>query len=162
MVCKGYALEEGIDYGETFSLVARLEGVKTLLAYYYYKGFKVYQMDFKSKFMNGILEEEIYIKNLEGFFDPNKNNMVCKLHKVPYGLKQDPRAWYKMLHNYFVKIGFARTNDKNNLYLKTGGNNEILLSNFFLMISYLEEMMHYANHLQMRWRKNMKCLCLMR
>ena len=61
LVCKGYAQEEGIDYGETFSPIARMEGVRTLLAYATYKGFKVYQMDIKSAFFNGILEEEVYI-----------------------------------------------------------------------------------------------------
>ena len=62
LVCKGYAQEEGFDYGEIFSHVARLEGVKTLLAYSSYKNFKVYQMDVKSAFLNGILEEEVYIE----------------------------------------------------------------------------------------------------
>ena len=62
LVCKGYAQEEGIDYGETFSLVARLEGVRTLLSYSTYKGFKIYQIDVNSTFMNVILEEEVYIK----------------------------------------------------------------------------------------------------
>ena len=62
LVFKGCALEEGIDYGETFAPVARLEGVRTLLAYSTYKGFKVYQMDVKSAFLNGILEEEVYIE----------------------------------------------------------------------------------------------------
>ena len=59
LVCKGYAQEEIIDYGETFSPIARLEGVKTLLSYVAHKGFKVYQMDIKSTFLNGILEEEV-------------------------------------------------------------------------------------------------------
>ena len=62
LVCKGYAQEEGIDYRETFASVVRLEGVRTLLAYSTYKGFKVYQMDVKSSFRNGILEEEVYIE----------------------------------------------------------------------------------------------------
>ena len=62
LVCKGYVQEEGIDYGETFSPIARLEGVRTLLAYSAYKGFKVYQMDVKSTFLNGILEEEVDIE----------------------------------------------------------------------------------------------------
>lgn len=79
MVCKGYAQEEGIDYGETFSLVARLEGVRTLLAYVAYKDFKVYQMNVESAFLNGILEE-VYIEQSEGFVDPSKKNMVYKLN----------------------------------------------------------------------------------
>ena len=62
LVCKGYAQEEGIDYGEIFSLVSRLEGVRNLLAYYAYKGFRVYQMNVKSTFLNGILKEDIYIE----------------------------------------------------------------------------------------------------
>ena len=62
LVCKGYAQEEGIDYEETFSPVARLEGVRTLLAYSAYKWLKVYQMDVKSAFLNNILEEEVYIE----------------------------------------------------------------------------------------------------
>ena len=86
LVCKGYAQEEGIDYREIFSLVARL-GVRTLLAYDVYKGFKVYEMDVKSTFLNGILEEEVYIEQLEGFIDNKNKNMVCRLHKSLYGLK---------------------------------------------------------------------------
>lgn len=76
LVCKRYAQEEGIDYGETFSLAARLERFRTFLAYVSYKGFKVYQMDVKTTFLNEILEEEVYIDQLEGFFDPTKRNMV--------------------------------------------------------------------------------------
>lgn len=64
LVCKGYAQEEGEDYGETFELVARLEGVRTILAFAAHKKFKVYQMDVKSTFLNGILEEEVYIKKI--------------------------------------------------------------------------------------------------
>lgn len=76
LVCKGYAQEEGIDYGETSAPVARMEGVRILLAYAAYKGFKVYQMDVKSAFLNGILEEEVYIEQPEGFDDKNNKNMV--------------------------------------------------------------------------------------
>ena len=132
LVFKGYAQEEGIDYGETFSLVARLEGVRTLLAYSTYKALKVYQMDVKYAFLNDILEEEVYIKQLEGFVDPNNKNRVCRLHKDLYGLKRSPRAWYERLHNYFVKIGFEKTDDNNNLYLKIEGAKGILLVEFFV------------------------------
>ena len=67
LVCKGYSQEEGIDYGETFSPVTRLEGIRTLLAYATYKGFKFYQIDVKSIFFNGILNEEVCVKNLKVF-----------------------------------------------------------------------------------------------
>ena len=69
-----------------------MEGVRTLLAYAAYKGFKVYQMDVKSTFLNGILEEEVYIEQPEGFFDKKYKDKVWKLHKSLYGLKQAPRT----------------------------------------------------------------------
>ena len=65
-------------------------------------------MDVKSAFLNGILEEEVYIEQPKGFVDVNNKNMVCRLHKALYGLKQAPRAWYERLHTYLVKIGFER------------------------------------------------------
>ena len=87
LVYKGYAQEEGIDYGENFAPIARLEEVRTLLSYLIYKGFKVYQMDIKSTFLNGVLEEEVYIEKPDGFVDLEKSDMVCRLHKELYGLK---------------------------------------------------------------------------
>ena len=76
LVCKGYAQEEGLDYGETFAPVARMEGVRTLLAYAAYKGFKVYQMDVNFAFLNGILEEEVFIEQPKGFVDENNKDKV--------------------------------------------------------------------------------------
>ena len=127
-----------------------MKGVIILLAYTTYKGFKFYQMDVKSAFLNGILEEEVYIEQLEGFIDKNNKNMVCRLHKALYGLKQTARAWYERLHTYLVKIGFERTDDKKNLYLKIEKGKDILLSNFLLMISYLEVKILYVRLLNMK------------
>ena len=76
-------------------------------------------MDVKFLFLNGKLDKEVYIEQPKGFVDYNNKDMVCKLHKSIYGLKQMPRAWYERLHKYLVKIGFERTNDNNNLYIKT-------------------------------------------
>ena len=89
-------------------------------------------MDVKSTFLNGILDEEVYIEKLEGFIDPDKKDMVCKLHKALYGLKQAPRAWYERLHNYLIRIGFQRTNDNSNLYIKQGLDNKIFLVEIFV------------------------------
>ena len=91
LVCKGYS-QEGIDYGETFSPIARLEGVRTLLEYVAHRGFKVYQMDVKFPFLNGVLDEEVYIEQLVDFVDPRKRVMIRELHKALYGLTQAPRA----------------------------------------------------------------------
>ena len=109
-----------------------MEWVRTLLAYASYKGFKVYQMDVKFSFLNGILEEEVYIEQPEGFVDENNKDMVCKLHKALYGLKQVPRASYERLHKYIVKIGFERTDDNNNLYIKLKKGKDILISEIFV------------------------------
>ena len=89
-------------------------------------------MDVKYAFLNGIFDEEVYIEQLEGFVDPNKRDMVCKLHKALYGLKQAPRSWYERLHNYLVHIGFQWTNDNNSLYIKEGLDNKILLAEIFV------------------------------
>jgi hypothetical protein len=109
-----------------------MEGVRTLLAYATYKGFKVYQMDVKSSFLNGILEEEVYIEQPKGFVDENNKDMVCKLHKALYGLKQEPRAWYERLHKYPVKIGFEKTIDNNNLFIKEEKDKHVLISEIFV------------------------------
>ena len=89
-------------------------------------------MDVKFAFMNGILEEEVYIEQLEGFVDVNNKNIVCRLHKALYGLKQAPREWYERLHNYLVKIRFERIDDNNNLYIKIEKGKGILLSEIFV------------------------------
>ena len=89
---KAYAQEEGIDYGEIFSPIARLDGVRKLLSYATNEEFKVYQMDVKLAFLNGILEEEVYIEKPKGFIDPNKRNIFCRLHKDVYGLKKATKA----------------------------------------------------------------------
>jgi hypothetical protein len=92
LVCKGYAQVEGIDFEETFAPVARLEAIIMFLAFACFKNFKVYQMDVKSSFLNGNLEEEVYIEQPEGFLLSENKDYVCKLKKTLYGIKQAPRA----------------------------------------------------------------------
>jgi hypothetical protein len=87
LVCKGYAQVEGIDFEETFSPVARMEEIRLILAYACSKNIKVYQMDVKSNFMNGELEEEGYIEQPEGFQLSENADYVCKLKKTFHGLK---------------------------------------------------------------------------
>jgi transposase InsO family protein len=100
LVCKGYAQVEGIDFEETFAPVSRMEAIRLLLAYACSKNIKVYQMDVKSSFLNGELEEEVYIEQPEGFQLSENADYVCKLKKALYGLKQAPRAWYSRLDKY--------------------------------------------------------------
>ena len=92
LVAKGYSQEEGIDFDETFAPVARLEAIRIFLAYAAHANFKVYQMDVKSAFLNGELEEEVYVQQPPGFEDADFPDFVYRLFKALYGLKQAPRA----------------------------------------------------------------------
>jgi hypothetical protein len=92
LVAQGFCQKEGVDFEETFSLVARIEAIRMLLAYAALKGFKLYQMDVKSAFLNGYIEKEVYVRQPPGFKNPKYPNHVYKLHKALYGLKQAPRA----------------------------------------------------------------------
>ena len=92
LVVKGYNQMEGIDYDETYALVARLEAIRLLIAYAAYKGFKLYQMDVKTAFLNEYLNEEVFVEQTPGFEDTTKPHHVYKLDKALYGLKQTPRA----------------------------------------------------------------------
>jgi hypothetical protein len=106
LVAQGYSQKGGIDYEETFALVARLEAIMILLAFSVAKGFKLYQMDLKSAFLNGFLEEEVYVKqppDLESVEFPHKMYM---LRKALYGLKQAPRAWYGHFRGFLFSKGF--------------------------------------------------------
>jgi len=96
LVAKGYNQEEGIDYGETYALVARLEVVRLLLAYACMNGFKLHQMDVKSAFLYGYIDE-VYVCQPPGFEDHKHPDYVFKLKKALYGLKQAPRQWYERL-----------------------------------------------------------------
>ncbi|KAK8939093.1 hypothetical protein KSP39_PZI011550 [Platanthera zijinensis] len=99
LVAQGYSQEEGIDYDQTFAPIARLEAIRIFLAYAAHKGFKVYQMDVKSAFLNGYIKEEVYVRQPPGFISSTYPDHVFKLHKALYGLKQAPRAWYTMAVN---------------------------------------------------------------
>jgi hypothetical protein len=93
LVAQGYSQEEGIDYEETFAHVAHLEAIRILLAFCVAKGLKLYQMDVKSAFLNGILEEEVYVKQPPGFESVEFPHRVYRLRKALHGLKQASCAW---------------------------------------------------------------------
>jgi hypothetical protein len=127
LVCKGYAQVEGIDFEETFAPVARMEAMRLLLAYACSKNIKMYQMDVKSVFLNGELEEEVYIEQPEGFQLSENADYVCKLKKALYGLKQAPRAWYSRLDKYLQQAQFRKRSADNNLYIKVSQGNILLI-----------------------------------
>ncbi|GKE38974.1 putative ribonuclease H-like domain-containing protein, partial [Tanacetum coccineum] len=92
LVAQGYTQEEGIDYDEVFALVARIEAIRLFLAYASFKDFMVYQMDVKSAFLYGKIEEKVYICQPPGFEDPDFPDRVYKVEKALYGLHQAPRS----------------------------------------------------------------------
>ncbi|GJU01071.1 putative ribonuclease H-like domain-containing protein [Tanacetum coccineum] len=108
LVAQGYTQEEGIDYDEVFAPVARIEAIRLFLAYALFKDFVVYQMDVKSAFLYGKIEEEVYVCQPPRFEDPNFPNRVYKVEKALYGLHQAPRAWYETLSTYLLDNGFQR------------------------------------------------------
>ncbi|GJS75550.1 putative ribonuclease H-like domain-containing protein [Tanacetum coccineum] len=108
LVAQGYTQEESIDYDEVFSPVARIEAIRLFLAYVSFKDFVVYQMDVKSAFLYGKIEEEVYVCQPPGFEDPNFPDRVYKVEKALYGLHQAPRAWYETLSTYLLDNGFQR------------------------------------------------------
>jgi hypothetical protein len=95
-----------LDFDETFAPVARLESIRILLTYATHHGFKLYQMDVKSAFLTGPIEEEVYVEQPSGFESEGYPNHVYKLHKALYGLKQAPRAWYECLRDFLIENGF--------------------------------------------------------
>ncbi|WVZ76201.1 hypothetical protein U9M48_024191 [Paspalum notatum var. saurae] len=121
-------LKEGIDYEETFAPIARLEAIRILLAFAASKGFKLQQMDVKYAFLNGFIEEEVYVRQPPGFESARFSNRVYKLRKALYGLKQAPRAWYARLKSFLLKSGFVMGSvDKTLFLLSHGGDTLIVL-----------------------------------
>jgi len=124
LVAKGYNQEEGI---ETYAPVARLEAVRLLLAYACMCNFKLHQMDVKSAFLNGFLNEEVYVSQPPRFEDHLYPNHVFKLKKALYGLKQAPRQWYERLSNFLLSKGYARGAVDKTLFIRKHDNDVILV-----------------------------------
>ncbi|GKB53968.1 putative ribonuclease H-like domain-containing protein, partial [Tanacetum coccineum] len=118
LVAQGYTQEEGIDYDEVFALVARIEVIRLFLAYASFKYFVVYQIDVKSHFLYGKIEEEVYVCQPVGFEDPDFPDRVYKVEKALYGLHQAPRAWYKTLSTYLLDNEFQRGKIDKTLFIK--------------------------------------------
>ena len=104
LVGKVYSQREGRDYEEKIAPIARIEAVRMFLAYAANKNFKVYQMDVKSTFLNGELEEQVYTKQPKGFPLTKEKDMVCKLKKILCGLKQASRTWHARLDKYLAQM----------------------------------------------------------
>jgi hypothetical protein len=136
LVAQGYTQIEGLDFDETFALMARLEAIRILLAYACAHNIKLYQMDVKSAFLNGKISELVYVEQPPGFENPKKPNHVYKLFKALYGLKQAPHAWYERLRDFLLSKDFKIGKVDTTLFTKRIGKDlficQIYVDDIFL------------------------------
>nr|GEU73147.1 hypothetical protein [Tanacetum cinerariifolium] len=126
LVARGYCQKEGIDFEESFALVARLEAIRIFLVYAAHKNMVVYQMNVKTAFLNGNLREEVYVSQPDGFVDQDNPN-VYKLKKTLYGLKKAPRVWYDMLSSFLISQDFSKGSVDLTLFIRKNGNDLLLV-----------------------------------
>ena len=134
LVAQGFSQSFGDDYDETFSPVARFESVRTVIALAAQHGLKLHQMDVTTAFLNGDLEEEVYMKQPEGFIEKEKEHLVCRLRRSLYGLKQSPRCWNSVLDRKLKSMGFVQTIGDPCIYVKEE-NGDI-----FVIAVYVDDM----------------------
>jgi hypothetical protein len=117
-VAHGFSQKEGIDYEETFAPIARYTSIRTIIALAAKMKWRLHQMDVKTTFLNGVIEEEVYIEQPQGFEVEDMKSHVCKLKKALYRLKQAPRAWYGRIGSFLTSLGFTKSKADSNLYFK--------------------------------------------
>jgi hypothetical protein len=125
-----------LDFDKTFAPIARLESIRMLLVYATHHGFKFYQMDVKSAFLNGPIKEEVYVEQPPDFESEEYPNHVYKLYKTLYGLKQASRAWYECLRVFLIENNFRIGNADSTLFTRKMGN-ICLYDKSMLVILYL-------------------------
>jgi hypothetical protein len=126
-VARGFSQKEGIDYEDTFTSVARYTLIRTIIALAAKMKWKLHQMDVKTTFLNGVIEEEVYIEKPQGFEVEDRKSHVCKLKKFLYGLKQAPRAWYGRIDSFLTSLGFTKSKTDSNLYFKVMNDEPVIL-----------------------------------
>ena len=119
-MAKGFSQKEGIDYEETFDPVAKYSSIQTIISLTAEMGWRVHQIGIKTAFINGVIEEEVFIEQPEGFDVEDWETYVCRLQRALYGLKQAPRAWYSRIDNYLREMGIQLGEVVHNLYFLTG------------------------------------------
>ncbi|KAH9681067.1 Integrase catalytic domain-containing protein [Citrus sinensis] len=136
LVVKGYAQKEDIDFNDIFSPVVRLTTVRVVLAICATFDLHLEQLDVKTAFLHGQLEEEIYMLQPEGFAETGKENLVCRLNKSLYGLKQAPRCWYKRFDSFIMSLGYNRLSSDHCAYYKRFEDND-----FIILLLYVDDML---------------------
>jgi hypothetical protein len=127
LVAQGFSQKEGIDYEETFAPIACLEAIRILLTFSVAKGFKLHQMDVKSAFLNGVWEEEVYVRQPPRFESEKYPHQVYKLRKALYGLKHAPKTWYRGLRGFLFERGFEMGKVDQTLFLLRQGRDILIV-----------------------------------
>jgi hypothetical protein len=127
LVAKGYVQEQGIDFDEVFAPVARMESVRLVMALAVQEAWKLHHMDVKTAFLNGELEEEVYVKQPPGYIKEGAEHKVLRLKKALYGLKQAPRAWNMKLDRTLISIGFKKCPLEHAMYKRGSGTKRLLV-----------------------------------
>jgi hypothetical protein len=126
-VAHGFSQKEEIDYDEIFAPVARYTSIRIIISLAAVFGWKLHQMDVKTVFLNGEVDQEVYIEQPKGFVIHDKRSHVCKLKKALYGLKQALRAWYGRIDSFLQSLGFTKSIANPNLYIKIVQNHPVIL-----------------------------------
>ena len=142
LVAKGYTQKEGIDYEETFSPVAMLKSIRILLAVAASLDYEIWQMDVKTAFLNGNLNEDIYMQQPEGFKAKGKEHMVCKLQRSIYGLKQASRSWNIRFDQAITSFGFEKSPDEPCVYKRIQAQKVVFL------VLYVDDILLIGNDKQ--------------
>nr|GFB09022.1 putative RNA-directed DNA polymerase [Tanacetum cinerariifolium] len=132
LVVKGYAQRQGIDYSEVFAPVARWDTIRTILAFAAQQGMKVHQLDIRSAFLYGELEETVFVEKPQGFEIQGMEEKVNRLRKALYGLKQAPRAWYGRIKSYFKRQGFNKCPYEPTLFVRSDKEGELLIVSIYV------------------------------
>ncbi len=136
LVAKGYSQRKGIDYDEIFSPVVRHTSIRVMLALVAHFDMELEQMDVKTAFLHGDIEEDLYMEQPEGFSQPGEEQLVCKLTKSLYGLKQSPRQWYKKFDSFMIRIGYMRCEYDCCIYVKRLDD-----GSFIYLLLYVDDML---------------------
>lgn len=144
LVAKGYKQKFGVDYKEVFAPVARMDTIRLVISMAAQHSWPIYQLDVKSAFLHGDLQEQVYIDQPLGYVKKGSEEKVYRLKKALYGLKQAPRAWYSRIDTYFSNAGFQRCPYEHTFYIKSG-----IAGRFLVVCLYVDDLIYTCNNDEM-------------
>jgi hypothetical protein len=143
LVVKGFAQKKGIDFDEIFSPVVKMTSIRTILSLVAVEDLHLEQLDVKTTFFHGDLEEEIYMQQPQGYEVKGKENLVCRLKKILYGLKQAPRQWYLKFDRFMTEQGYSRCHSDHYVYFKRLEN-----GSYIILLLYVDDMLVAGSNMQ--------------